>query len=200
MHPLDVISNSPNLYILQKTSNKTNFGGFLFLIYLVIIIIIWVYYIIDYSKNDKYTIQSFSHFNLKTAEQKEELKKDELFNPYINFNLTVLFKHNEKEYNASNGFVLWDLKRESGSRNYFKWRNTTFKKRISDFDIVLFYLCQYKNCSDYEDYLNKSNYYNITDSHFLRMAFDGFILDHQSSDKPIRRKGVTISNYFNLNL
>ena len=104
MHPLDVISNSPNLYILQKTSNKTNFGGFLFLIYLVIIIIIWVYYIIDYSKNDKYIIQSFSHFNFKTAEQNEELKKDELFNPYINFNLTVLFKKDEK-----NIMLLMDL-------------------------------------------------------------------------------------------
>ena len=200
MHPLDVISNSPNLYILQKTSNKTNFGGFLFLIYLVIIIIIWVYYIIDYSKNDKYTIQSFSHFNFKTAEQNEELKKDELFNPYINFNLTVLFKQNEKEYNASNGFVLFDLKKESGSPLPIKWRNTIFKKRISDFNIVLFYACQYKNCSDYENYLNKSNYYNITNNHFLRMDYDGFILDHQSSDKPIQRKGVTITNYFNLNL
>lgn len=195
MHPLDVISNSPNLYILQKTSNKTNFGGFLFLIYLVIIIIIWVYYIIDYSKNVKYTIQSFSHFNIKTAEQKEELKKDELFNPYINFNLTVHYKRNEKEYNATNRFILYDYNKDSGIG-----RNTSSKKRISDFDIVLFYFCQYKNCSDYENYLNKSNYNNITNSHFLRMDYDGFILDHQSSAKPIRRKGVTISNYFNLNL
>ena len=31
------------------------------------------------------------------------------------------------------------------------------------------------------------------------MAFDGFILDHQSSDKPIRRKG-TIANDFKLHL
>ena len=61
------------------------------------------------SKNDKYIIQSFSHFNFKTAEQNEELKKDELFNPYINFNLTVLFKKDEKEYNATNRFILWDL-------------------------------------------------------------------------------------------
>ncbi len=195
MHPLDVISNSPNLYILQKTSNKTNFGGFLFLIYLVIIIIIWVYYIIDYSKNDKYTIQSFSHFNFKTAEQKEELKKDELFNPYINFNLTVLFKEKEKEYNATNRFILYDYDKDSGIG-----RNTSFKKRITDFNIFLFYACQYKNCSDYENYLSKSNYYNITNSHFLRIDYDGFILNHQSSDKPIQRKGVTITSDFNLNL
>ena len=195
MHPFDIISTSPNLYILQKSSNKTNFGGFLFLIYLVTVIIILVYYIIDYSKNDKYTIQYFSYFNVKTNEQKEEMKKEELFNPYINFNLTIYFKENEKEHNATKQFILYDLKKENG-----KGRNTSFKKRISDFDIVLFYYCKYKNCSDYENYLNKSNFYNITDSHFLRMDYDGFILDHQNSDKPIQKKHISFSNYFKLNL
>ena len=37
LNPLDIISDSPNLFILQKETNKTNFGGFLFLIYLVLI-------------------------------------------------------------------------------------------------------------------------------------------------------------------
>ena len=72
MNPLDFISDSPNLYIFHKEKNKTNFGGILFLIYLVIIIIIFVYYIIDYVKNDKYVIQSFNHFNIHTQEKKEE--------------------------------------------------------------------------------------------------------------------------------
>ena len=89
MHPLDIISNSPNLYILRKESNKTNFGGFLFLIYLIIIITIFVYYIIDYTKNDKYIIQSFNHFNIKSDKEKEERNKNDFYNPTINFTLDI---------------------------------------------------------------------------------------------------------------
>ena len=89
MHPLDIISNSPNLYILRKESNKTNFGGFLFLIYLIIIITIFVYYIIDYTKNDKYIIQSFNHFNIKSDKEEEERNKNDFYNPTINFTLNT---------------------------------------------------------------------------------------------------------------
>ena len=43
MHPLDIISGSPNLYIFGKESNKTNFGGVLFLIYLIVINCFYMY-------------------------------------------------------------------------------------------------------------------------------------------------------------
>ena len=72
LNPLDIISDSPNLYLFQKKSNKTNFGGFLFLIYLIIVILIIIYYYIDYTQNPKYKIQSFSHFNILTEEQREK--------------------------------------------------------------------------------------------------------------------------------
>ena len=32
------------------------------------------------------------------------------------------------------------------------------------------------------------------------MDYDGFILDHQNSDKPIQKKHISFSNYFKLNL
>jgi hypothetical protein len=32
------------------------------------------------------------------------------------------------------------------------------------------------------------------------MDYDGFILEHQSSDKPILRKGISFYNDFRLNL
>ena len=61
MHGFDFISDSPRTLIFQKSSNKTNFGGFLFLIYLLAILLIFIIYIIDYVQNDKYIIQSFEH-------------------------------------------------------------------------------------------------------------------------------------------
>ena len=87
LNPLDIISDSPNLFILQKETNKTNFGGFLFLIYLALIALIIVYYVLDYKNNDKYIIQSFSHFNFKTKEEREQRNKLELFIPNIKFNI-----------------------------------------------------------------------------------------------------------------
>jgi hypothetical protein len=109
MNPLDFISDPPNLYILHKEKNKTNFGGILFLIYLVIIIIIFVYYIIDYVKNDKYVIQSFSHFNFYSQKKKDERNENELFNPYINFSLNLAIEVNKVIYNIDfDEFVLYD--------------------------------------------------------------------------------------------
>ena len=65
MRSFDIISESPTLFLFEKESNKTNFGGFLFLIYFLIILLIIIYYVVDYVENDKYVIQSFSHFNYK---------------------------------------------------------------------------------------------------------------------------------------
>lgn len=50
MNFLDFLSESPKLFIFQKEVNKTNFGGFLMLIYLIAMALITVYYIIDYKK------------------------------------------------------------------------------------------------------------------------------------------------------
>ena len=97
MHPLDILSETPHLFILQKESNKTNLGDVLFLLYLIIIIIIIIYYIIDYIENDKYVIQSFSHFNIKTTEEQYKINKDVLFNPYINYKLNYAFVIDGKE-------------------------------------------------------------------------------------------------------
>ena len=89
MHALDIISGFPNLYIFQKESNKTNFGGFLFFIYLITILLIIAYYIIDYEKNNKYIIQSFTHFNILSEKEIEERNKDVIFNPFINFKFDI---------------------------------------------------------------------------------------------------------------
>ena len=56
MNNLDFLSSSPNIFIFQKQSNKTTFGGVLFLIYIIIMIGITFIYIMDYIYNEKYTI------------------------------------------------------------------------------------------------------------------------------------------------
>ena len=202
MNPLDFLSDSPNLFILHKETNKTNFGGFLFLIYLVIIIIIFVYYIIDYVINDKYVIQSLSHFNIYTKEKKEERNKNELFNPYINFKLNLLIELNKTKYILDlDEFVLYDNKKSK-----FNNKDTFFRKRISEFEILLFYDCEEKNCSDYYRFMEslKEMNNNITPSNYiLEFIYEGFQLEHQNEDKPILKtedNDIIFARNYSLNL
>ena len=202
MNPLDFISDPPNLYILHKEKNKTNFGGILFLIYLVIIIIILVYYIIDYVKNDKYVIQSFNHFNYYSEEKKKELDENEFLNPYINFKLNLFIELNKELYDLMDIFVLYDNKESKIIQ-----KNTFFKKRISEFDILILYECDEKNCSDYYELLERlkiiNDNKNLSDS-ILKFTHDSFQLQHQNEDKPILKTednnmAITRTYYLNIN-
>ena len=56
MHKFDFLSGAPKTLIFEKESNKTNLGGVLTLLYLIIVILIIAYYSFDYSANDKYSV------------------------------------------------------------------------------------------------------------------------------------------------
>ena len=74
MYFLDYLNESPNIFIFQKKANKTNFGGVLFLLYIIIMILISFAYILDYALNEKYIYESFRFYNYTT--DNEELNKD----------------------------------------------------------------------------------------------------------------------------
>ena len=54
MRKLDFISEGPHLSIFQEDANKNNFGGILFLIHLIILLVLAIIYISDYVEKDKY--------------------------------------------------------------------------------------------------------------------------------------------------
>ena len=64
MNVLDFISGSPRTFIFQKGSNKTNLGGVLTFIYLIILLVIIVAYLYDYFTHDKYDYSYFYTNNL----------------------------------------------------------------------------------------------------------------------------------------
>ena len=193
MHPLDFISEAPNLFIFQRESNKTNFGGFLFFIYLIIIIFICIYYIIDYKKSNKYVIQSFSHFNFRNEEKIRERNKDILYNPYITFKLDL------SSYIYDEDFLVNKFKLFNAHNNSFLNRNTSFTERVSDFDLEIYYECESPNCSDFDELLK-----NFSSNFYLNLEYDGFYLDHQNKVNPIIKKtddnNYTFKEYYKLNL
>ena len=190
MHPLDIISGSPNLYIFGKESNKTNFGGVLFLIYLIVIAFICIYYIIDYTKNEKYIIQFFDHFNFKSRKEIEERKENILFNPNISLKLDISFDLGS-EYEK--------LKLYEPKTGSFIDINTFFSRKIDGLFIDLLYECHNKTCYDYYDSIKDYKY-----NYYLNLRYEGFLLDHQSNNEPIIRQNdegnIIFKNHYGFNV
>ena len=105
MRKLDFISASPHLSIFKAISNKTSFGGTLFLIYLIILVILSSFYIYDYTSKEKYILESNFIKNdtkLKERKQANEIKEME--------KELSLFLSREGEYIYQNdGFFLVDF-------------------------------------------------------------------------------------------
>ena len=59
MNVIDIISNSPKIYIFQKSSNKTNLGGVFTLIYFLFLSGIFIGYLYDYYVYEKYEYNFF---------------------------------------------------------------------------------------------------------------------------------------------
>ena len=54
---LDLLSNAPKIFIFQKHSNKTHFGGVLTFILLIIILILFSFNLIIFIAEEDYSIQ-----------------------------------------------------------------------------------------------------------------------------------------------
>ena len=53
MRKIDFLSEYPRFFIFEQEVNKTNFGGILFLLYAIIMLIISISYILLFALNDK---------------------------------------------------------------------------------------------------------------------------------------------------
>ena len=152
MNTLDFLAQSPNVFIYKQESNKTNFGGILFLIFIIIMIFISVVYTIKYINNDKYDIQYIPVY--KDRENLEQYSA-ELYNP--NMELTVKLSGVIEE--LSTRYLIHDINKgilisgnySDGEIVYKVNRNVNF----FTFDIV--FICQDDSCSD-EISLNYAGY------------------------------------------
>ena len=92
MHCLDFLSEPPNIFIFKQKRNKTNFGGVLFLLYIIIMGLISFVYILDYSINDKYIYEGMI-FNNKTDNVDEigKIIDDNEITPYVNLTFNIIY-------------------------------------------------------------------------------------------------------------
>ena len=102
MISFDFLSSSPHSFIFQRRANRTNFGGVLSLLYLVVFLIISSFYLIKYFNEDNYTIQYLYHERFITEEEILKRVESDRYNPKINFCPSIKVKA-EKE--ITNRFI-----------------------------------------------------------------------------------------------
>lgn len=187
MNAIDFLSSSPQIFILERQSNRSNFGGFFSLIYTIIFLIISLYYLISYYNEDNYSIQYIYQEKTLTDEDTLKMVESERFNPYFNFCVSFNIKA-EKE-----------IKDRFGIRRYnnilFSQVNTSTCQniKITDLNWMIVYDCLDKNDTECE--INPYLLHSETIS--LNMYFNGFVLDHQNKTSPLYRlNGDQVSHWF----
>ena len=88
MYAIDFFNMPPQYSIFQKETNKTQFGGVLFLIYLIVMFFISLAYLLDYAVNEKFEIEFSivnSFFSKINPGDMVNGRFDSGVNPEINF-------------------------------------------------------------------------------------------------------------------
>lgn len=172
MNCLDFFGTSPTLSIFQTEANKTNFGGVLFIIYIIIMLFISLAYIIDYASNEKYEIESSTVMYSKAS-------KDKFPDPEIDIKIRLYSYKNldmtDKLFVCDENDILYKGKFYAGHKNYYGEiiYETIYdlKKSVSNLDLRIISLCQ-NNCLE----INFSDiYFNIT------FSTKSYILDNYDS-------------------
>ena len=176
MHGLDFISDSPRTYIFQKGSNKTNLGGVLALIYLIILIFIAVAYILEYSLNEKFEF-SYFHRQISNKQERQDYLKDKNINPNISFYFDVLDKDGNP---LDDTFEV----REFNNFSHIIGRNVPYNRRVDDLGIVIAKKCEYEGCRFNESDIRP----------YLYIYYNHYSIDHYNEGEPVTYK--KIEHYF----
>ena len=171
----DFLSNPPALYFLQKKTNKNELGGFLFIIYNIIMISITTIYMLNFYINDKYDIKYSLYKN--ATENLEENNKNEDLNPHLNFTLNIKsISQNLEAQNPEPKFIMFDF------NNFMIKEKAIISNTPSNMNFYITYPCTNIGSSEICD---QSNDNDIV--YTLNMTYSGYKINHQSKDIPLER-------------
>ena len=179
MRRLDFISKAPNFSIFKEGANKTNLGGFLYMVYIIIILLLAIVYFYDYFTNEKYqfnyTLVKGTKYDIFKNEEMKNMSKTEL--NYI----VCLGKDNpnpNKNIINNPNFIIVDMnKMHTG--DFIIEQDSTFKGNVSNLQLAVLYKCNGKNCT-----IREEDKIEVT-SYYLFFMYQGFSIEHQSPEKPI---------------
>ena len=170
MNCLDFLSKSPNALIFGQKSSKTNLGGVLTVIYLIIVLIIAVAYLFDYGVNNKYSVLYVSEHGFISNEEAIERFNDEKLNPEITFKI-----HFSTNVNINNFLLVkFDVINQDESVNEL---GKEYQTKPLNFYYAIMYKCpnNYTNCTlREEDNVGGLKYFITV------LNYTGVKIDHQN--------------------
>ena len=160
--------NSPiQLFFFEKKTNKTLLGGILFIIYILSMLTIVIFYVINYCLNDKYEVR-YSRYKYYSRSDiyNQNNEKDNFFNFSYNFyKFTTEYEQEELDHN----FFLMNSEFEPMNRNEFNI------SKIEETAFYITYLC-IGNCSFDSDE-------DIV--YYMDINYTGYKIDHQNEKTPL---------------
>ena len=182
MQKLDFLSGAPKTFIFEKSSNKTNLGGVFTLIYLIIVLLIFLAYIVDYEVNPKYEAQlSSKHFSYLDSEYRDNISKDEKFNPKLSFRFGNL---NEELENSE--FIIYQTLPNVKKIEF----GVEYESFANEFYFLLGYICKNTSCLPPQDEeLHTTNMYAFS------LEYSGYEINHQNETSPLEQKWIKNSYY-----
>ena len=135
MRKLDFLSQPPQIYIFQQNSNKTTFGGVIFILFIFVMIFISLLYIFDYILNEKFEIEYSRYYSPITEERRELLDSDPELNPQMNF----FFDGSRYiKNNYSSNFAFYD---KISNKYYENVNSVNITQNVSSFQLEILYKC-----------------------------------------------------------
>ena len=177
MKKFDLLSQPPRTFIFERFSNKTNFGGVLTIIYLLIMIFISIYYIYNYIIGDKY--EYFYSYRELPEEQKKKVFRGFNTTPPIQIKLDAV---NELNTNISSNlkFVFY----EKNSEEKIIYRNDWTKIYIPDHAIIDLYYST-ENRKNFK--MDEIKEIEFSDNFEVNLTYETFYLDHQNRKSPFKK-------------
>ena len=175
MNCLDLLSESPKLFIFKQSTNKTNFGGVLFFLDILVMVIISLFYIINYAINNKYMYESSNFYYEMTEPENTKLNQNNKYNPYLN--VSISFYSDD----INNKFAIYDEMEYKFIENNDESRFLT-RGRANKIYISIYYKCgKDKTCSSFENFTHSDDqtylfieypFYRINHSEYIPVKLD----------------------------
>ena len=136
-----------------------------------------MFYITDYSLNDKYEIQSLTILDILTTEEIEKMSEDPELNPELDF----IFDLVDIEDNPlSNRFELYELSTDQVLERSEDGRYH-IKTRVSDLELYVVYYCDLNEC-EIEDEDNWQLFLKLI------ILYQSFKITHQNDTCPLQKE------------
>jgi hypothetical protein len=210
MLSIDFISVAPHLSIFKSRANKTNLGGVLFLIYIILLSFFAIIYFYDYFMKENYSYNyTLVKNNTKIYEQANEmiqrnddfyfyLTKDDIYrglNLSDNFLIIDVKKLEKKfktrqDYDEEDDFTIINTSENSNEECIIK-QYDKYSRNLDKFHIIVLYKC---NGISETDCIIRDEDKIKYDSYKLHFGYRGYSYEHQNPENPLPL--LEENNYF----